>query len=383
MIAASWPAPEGSSVSLDPERLDGARQRALRSRTHGDGLVAPARFDSDLAARRGRRLARRRLDAAHKRLDALIVGRAQVGEQLAALRDRVRRAGCDRQPADRGHGAGQRAGDVVGVDDEASRSAERVGAQRHRHGAGVAPVARERELETRHARNRGDDAERQAGGGERRALLDVQLEEARRRWVEPAAGGQLPEPERPERVRQRDAVGVAQVALVVVEHAADRPAAEDSAAEARALLEPEGDHAEAAARRTVGPDRLGCVERAEHAERAVEAPAVRRGVQMRPAPDLRQLGLASPQAPDEIAARVARDVEPCLAHPAGHELVGALLAGSEARPVGARRPADLEERVEPLEDATGAPLRADRARRARGVAVEPAHAAEYCILRIL
>ena len=97
-----------------------------------------------------------------------------------------------------------------------------------------------------------------------------------------------------------------------------------------------------------GGDRLDRVERAEHAEGAVEATAVGRRVEMRPAPDLRQLGLASLEAPDEVAASVARDLEPCLAHPAGHELVRALLARSQARPVRACCPADLEQLVEPL-----------------------------------
>ena len=52
----------------------------------------------------------------------------------------------------------------------------------------------------------------------------------------------------------------------------------------------------AASVRRGGPsarDRLGGVERQEGAERAVEAPAVRRRVEMRPAPDLGQIGLAA------------------------------------------------------------------------------------------
>ena len=129
-------------------------------------------------------------------------------------------------------------------------------------------------------------------------------------------------------------------------------------------------------------DRLRGVERAEHAEGAVEAAAVGRRVEMRTAPDLGQIRLAAGQPAHQVARRIARDLEARLAHPAGHELVGALLAGPEPGPVGARRHADLEERVEAVEDAPGAPLRGGRARRARGVAAEPAHAAEYAARQV-
>ena len=192
------------------------------------------------------------------------------------------------------------------VDDEARRGAERIGAQRHRHGAGMPAVTRERELQARHARDRADDAERRARRRERRALLDVQLDEARRCRLEPAGARQLAEPERRERLGQGDAVGVAQIALVVVELAADRAAAEHAAAEARALLETKGDDHETAARRTFGADRLGGVERAEHAKGAVEAASVGRRVEMRTAPDLGQIRLAAGQPAHQVARRIAR-----------------------------------------------------------------------------
>ena len=54
----------------------------------------------------------------------------------------------------------------------------------------------------------------------------------------------------------------------------------------------------------------------------------------------------------------------------------------EPGPVGACRHTDLEERVEAVENAPGAPLGGDRARRARGVAAEPAHAAEYAARQV-
>ena len=98
---------------------------------------------------------------------------------------------------------------------------------------------------------------------------------------------------------------------------------------------------------------------------------------MRSAPDLGQRGLAAGHAPHEIARRIARDVEARLAHPAAHELMRALLTFSQPGPVRAGRHADREERVETVENALRAPLRGDRAGRARGVAAEPAHVAEY------
>jgi hypothetical protein len=230
--------------------------------------------------------------------------------------------------------------------------------------------------------DRGDDAERHAGSRERRALLDVQLDEARGWRIEPSRARQLAEPERGKRLGQRDAIGVAQIALVVVELSADRAAAEHAAAEARPLLEPKGDDRQSAVRHRSGADRLHGIERAEHTQCPVEAATVGRRVEMRSAPDLGQIRLAAGQPAHEVACRIARDLEARLAHPAGHELVGALLAGPESGPVGAGCHADLEERVEAVENTPGAPLGRDRARRARGVAAEPAHGAEYAARQV-
>jgi hypothetical protein len=247
----------------------------------------------------------------------------------------------------------------------------------------MAPAARERELEARHARDRADDAQWKAGIRKRRPLLDVQLDEARGRWVEPAHTRQLTQPEGAEGLGERDAVGIDELALVVLEQAADRATAEHATAEARAFLEAECDHDDAALRRPAGGDRLGRVECAQDAESAVEAAAVRRCVQVRAAPDLRKLRLPPWQAPEEVAAGVASDVETRRAHPAADELVRALLARSQARSVRTRGPSDLEQLVQALENASCAPLRAGRASGARAVALEPAHADEYCSPRIL
>ena len=72
------------------------------------------------------------------------------------------------------------------------------------------------------------------------------------RRLEPAGRRQLAVAERGEGLRERDAVGVEQIALALLEHAAERAAAEAPDAEARALLEAEGHDRERAAGRAAG-----------------------------------------------------------------------------------------------------------------------------------
>ena len=159
-----------------------------------------------------------------------------------------------------------------------------------------------------------------------------------RRRVQPAGARQLAVAERRERLRERDPVGVDEVALVVVEHAAHRAAAEIRRARSAGLPRAGTPWPRrCGAGRVARADRLGRVERQERAERAVEAPAVRRRVEVRPAPDLGQTGLAPRQPPDDVPGRVEGDVEPALAHPARHELEGPLLAGGESRTGWCRR----------------------------------------------
>ena len=100
--------------------------------------------------------------------------RARLGRGSCCLRQGARPS------ADRGHGAGQRPGAVVRAADESGRRRESVGPQVHRHGAGMAATAREDQLDAGHSRDRRHEPERRALGGERRALLDVRLDKARR-----------------------------------------------------------------------------------------------------------------------------------------------------------------------------------------------------------
>ena len=232
-------------------------------------------------------------------------------------------------------------------DDDPRGGGERVRAQAHRHGAGVPAAPAERDLDADHAGDRRDDPERHAVLGEHRPLLDVRLDEARGARPQPAAPRQLPEPERRERLAEADSVGVPQVGLVRLERAADRTAAEDPAAEARALLEPEGDDRERPRAAAARADRLGRVERGEHAERPVEAAAVERRVEVRSAPHLGQRRVGAGGTAVEVARGVRGDLEPRVAHPPADQLERALLSRAQAEAVRAGSPPDLEERVEP------------------------------------
>ena len=145
-------------------------------------------------------------------------------------------------------------------------------------------------------------AERQVHPLEHRALLDVQLEVGHRPG-EPLAGlaGAVEvDAVGGERVGQRDAVAVGEAAHGVrVERARARARAEQAAAEARALLvgpvdELDGDGP------VPGGQRAHDLERAQHAERAVEPAAVGHRVEVA-ADDHEALGVAGQRRP-----RVAR-----------------------------------------------------------------------------
>ena len=128
---------------------------------------------------------------------------------------------------------------------------------------------------------------------------------------------QLAVAERGERLGQRDAVGVD----------AGRPRRRRASPQtARLPKQPRPKRGPSSSRNAMtasvrrgGPSRAiasAASSASEHAERAVEAPAVGRRVEVRAAPDLGQLGLAAGEPADEVAGRVELDLEPRLAHPA-------------------------------------------------------------------
>ncbi len=81
-----------------------------------------------------------------------------------------------------------------------------------------------------------------------------------------------------------------------------------------------------AAQRRSAPEGLDGLQRADDAERAVEAAAVGHGVEVRPRPDLARGGVRAGAAADERPGALDGDLEARLAHPARHEVVGGLLA---------------------------------------------------------
>ena len=170
----------------------------------------------------------------------LAVGRADVDRETDTARDHVARAGLDVELAHGRHGSLDLQGRVADAEDLGGRLDERVLAVLHRRRSGMAGAAFEPELAARVADDARDDAERHARPLERRPLLDVELEERRRH-------------------------------LLV--------AAERAAADAADLLAAKG-HDRAAARLLDGLDR------GDDAERAVELPSLRHGVEMGADPDV-------------------------------------------------------------------------------------------------
>ena len=166
----------------------------------------------------------------------------------------------------------------------------------HRRRSGVAGAALEPELAARVADDARDDAERHAGPLERRPLLDVELEERRRHLLVPAEG---------------------------------------PAADAADLLAPKGDGR--AARGL-----LDSLDRRDDAERAVELPSLRNGVEMRADPYV----VTVARAAEQVAVGIDLHGETRLAEPARGQLVGRVLLGARMRPVRAGPAAD---RVQLLE----------------------------------
>jgi hypothetical protein len=193
---------------------------------------------------------------------------------------------------------------------QASRPDERVVAQLHRDSSGVPGRSLDDDFAARVADDPRHDSERQSEGGEPRPLLDVQLDE---------------------RIRQRTAFD------------------EGPAADAAALLLTE-DHD----RPEAGP--LHGLDRGDHAERAVELPTLRNGVQVRSGPD--PGGGARP--PEHVPRRIDLDLEPGVLHPAPRERVRLVLLGGIAKPVRSGAAPDRIELLEPVEDAHGGGIRTTR-----------------------
>ena len=192
--------------------------------------------------------------------------------------------------------------DLADLELELRGAGERVAALVHRRRAGVRRLAAERDLVALDAERAEDDAERQVERLEHRALLDVELE-VRGRVLE-----LRPRLERAvevdavlaERVRQRDPVGVAPLAqLVLIAHrAGGRRGAEERAAEAGALLVGPVDEPHGQRRRPLlgdAPQHLDC---RDDVEAAVEPAAVRHRIDV--------------AAEQERALRLARQREPLV-----------------------------------------------------------------------
>ena len=87
--------------------------------------------------------------------------------------------------------------------------------------------------------------------------------------------------------------------------------------------------------RSCRPIRSTASSAGDDAERAVEAAALRDRVEVGARPELRQLGPGPAQPPEQVAGRVALDLQAGFLEPAGRELVRQVLAG---RARGAVRP---------------------------------------------
>jgi len=178
------------------------------------------------------------------------------------------------------------------VQDEPRRLNERVRAFLHRGRPGMGGAALESDRSSRLTGHAGDDPEGLSEALEHGSLLDVDFKES---------AGKLRKPPAPHR---------------------------------SGLLSPEGNNGERRFTQAVSG-----FDRRNHTERAVEAAAVRNGVEMGAAPDP-----SVPAMPEEVARLVASDLEPGLAHPSVGELVGRVLLGGVAE---ARAASDRVQLFEP------------------------------------
>ena len=226
---------------------------------------------------------------------------ALVEELLGGLDDRRHDSRAAHDAAGRADRAVAGAGrDVADLERELRRPGERVAPLVHGGRACVGRLAAPRDAVPLDAEGSQYDPERQAERLEDGALLDVQLEVGGRRVelaprlersveVDPVLG---------ERVRERDAVPVRELAeLVLVGHRPGRCArAEQAAAEARALLVGPVDEAQGDRRRSVFRDAAQDLDPGDDVQRAVEPAAVRHGVDVA-ADEHRALGLPGEREP--------------------------------------------------------------------------------------
>jgi hypothetical protein len=112
---------------------------------------------------------------------------------------------------------------------------------------------------------------------------------------------------------------------------------------------------------------LDRLESREHAEHAVEAAAVRDGVEVRSGPELPRAGVLARTPRDQVAVGIDLDVEAGLLAPARDELVRAILAVAPADAVCARCAADREDRLEAFEEPHRATLPSGRSERHESV----------------
>ena len=230
-------------------------------------------------------------------VEPLPVGRADVDRDPYPSRNDVDRSGLDVDDADGGHRPVDGRCDVAHAQDVLGRRDQCVGTPLHRDGARVADVPVEGALAADDADDPHREPQWRARALQHGPLLDVHLEEA---------------------LRQRAARD------------------EGGAADAAALLVAKDDHCSLA-------DTLDRLDRRDDAERTVELPSERHGVEMRAGPDSR-----FPSATDEIPRLVDLDLEPCLTHPCGRQLVGAILTLAAGNAIGADPAADGVELVEAL-----------------------------------
>jgi hypothetical protein len=182
--------------------------------------------------------------------------------------------------------------------------------------------------------DRGDDAQWNAYTLEDRALLDMSLHEDRRE----AGLSSLR--------RQPECFQVA-----ASDQPASSPAPETPGSVGRPFLVPEGHHGHGAGWCLKPADGL---EAGDHAERAVEAPAGRNGVQVRTGPKLPGRRIRTGQATEEVSPRIPFDGESRLFHPPGSQFVRGVLGAAQAGAVRSLPASDLVQALEPLEDPLGA-----------------------------
>ena len=160
----------------------------------------------------------------------------------------------------------------------------RIVPQRHRHRAGMAGHATDRDPKACRSGNRGDDPERQAALQQHRPLLDVNFEITAQRF-RPARQradrrqiGSLVLQER----RQTDAVGVATLQYRRVETAGDGGAAEIGRGKSHAFLLGKADHIEMEGQVSSGmAQMLGDDEPGQDTEASVEPAGIDHGIVVR------------------------------------------------------------------------------------------------------